>query len=77
MSTLWEVGDAATNALMQAFYRHLGSAAGKKGPAWALRAAQRDMIQGKVVSRDGGSFAHPHDWAAFVLGGDPATPHRP
>ena len=38
---------------------------------------QRDMIQGAMVSRDGGSFTHPHDWAGFVLGGDPALPVRP
>ena len=77
VSTLWEVGDAATNALMQSFYRHLASAAGRKGPAWALRAAQRDMIRGTLVSRDGASFARPTDWAAFVLSGDPAVPVRP
>jgi CHAT domain-containing protein len=77
VSTLWEVGDAATSALIQSFYRHLWSARGLKGPAWALRASQRDMIQGAVVSRDGDSFAHPHDWAAFVVAGDPAIPVRP
>jgi CHAT domain-containing protein/Tfp pilus assembly protein PilF len=77
VSTLWEVGDEPTNALMQAFYRHLWSADGREGPAAALRAAQREMIQGTVLSRDGESFAHPHDWAAFVLGGDPASTVRP
>jgi CHAT domain-containing protein len=78
LSTLWSVGDETTSALMQTFYRHLlGSAPGRKGPGWALRAAQRDMIQGMVVARDGGSFAHPRDWAAFVIGGDPAVPVRP
>ena len=62
MSTLWEVEDVTTAALMEAFYRarnqaHLGKAA-------ALRTAQLQLIAG------GGEYAHPYYWAPYVLMGD-------
>jgi CHAT domain-containing protein len=61
VSTLWEVNDAATAALMKAFYRILLQ--DKRSPAAALRAAQLEL------SRDP-RWAAPYFWAAFVLQGD-------
>ncbi len=74
ISTLWHVDDEATQTLMFAFYGHLWAGDAKMGPAQALRAAQNDMIQRVVKSGDGSPLDHPHYWAAFVLGGNPAPP---
>ena len=79
VGSLWEVADAPTAALMKAFYRHLWTESptgGPVGPAAALRAAQLDLIHGRVTDADGGSLADPRYWSTFILEGDPAAPPR-
>lgn len=58
--SLWQVDDASTAALMQAFYRRL-----KEGQRLgsALRAAQLEFLQ------EGNPASHPHYWAPFCLMG--------
>ena len=58
VTTLWKVDDRASFMLMRAFYEALAA----KGPAEALRAAQRTLII---------DFPHPFAWAAFGLSGAP------
>lgn len=58
ISSLWQVGDAATASLMTRFYRH--HVAGGLPPAAALRQAQ---IEEREVS------PWPHTWGAFVVQG--------
>ncbi|MBD2858152.1 CHAT domain-containing protein [Spongiibacter sp. KMU-158] len=57
ISSLWKVSDAATNTLMQTFYKALPS----QGKSKALRNAQ-------LALKDG-SYSHPYYWAAFQLTG--------
>ena len=57
--SLWSVDDAATAALMQAFYRHLLAGSGR---AEALQQAQREV-------RRRPRWAHPSAWAAFACWG--------
>lgn len=61
LASLWKVEDAATSALMQAFYRkwiHDG-----KDKVEALREAKLALLAG--------AFAHPRQWGSFVLIGEP------
>ncbi|MCE7981597.1 MAG: CHAT domain-containing protein [Caldilinea sp. CFX5] len=60
MTTLWQVDDAATGALMVKFYEQLGAG---ETPAAALRTAQR-----AVLTED--KWRSPYYWAAFSLNGD-------
>jgi CHAT domain-containing protein/Tfp pilus assembly protein PilF len=60
LASLWEVNDASTARLMEAFYRHL--AAGRSKDV-ALQLAQRELLRDPAT-------AHPHHWAAFQLSGD-------
>ena len=63
LSSLWKVDDAATAALMTAFYRHWQDGMGK---AEALQAAQAEV-------RANPKWAPPFFWASFVLNGDPGA----
>jgi len=62
ISSLWSVDDAATGALMTAFYRHWLQDGMSK--AQALQTAQADV-------RSDPRWASPFFWAGFVLNGDP------
>jgi len=67
ISSLWAVNDAATGALMTAFYRHwLQDGMSKAG---ALQAAQADV-------RGDARWSAPFFWAGFVLNGDPGEPQK-
>ena len=57
MATLWPVEDWATAAVMEAFYRALGSGS---SPAWALAQAQRTALAASAT-------AHPFHWSGVVL----------
>jgi CHAT domain-containing protein len=61
LSTLWEIDDVASTALMDAFYECFVSGV---PAADALREAQLSMLRNKV-------FQSPRFWAAFSLHGDP------
>jgi CHAT domain-containing protein/Tfp pilus assembly protein PilF len=63
ITTLWPVGDANAQKIMAAFYRYL---AGGDSKAGALQKAKIEMILSG--SRD------PHEWAGFVLNGEPDQP---
>jgi CHAT domain-containing protein len=81
--SLWKVDDAATSALMSAYYARLSRGEGR---AEALRQLQLAMIAGKVtdaalaarrgdaeaasVSGASGAWSHPYFWASFVMSGD-------
>lgn len=54
ISSLWEVNDASTGVLMADFYRRWAEGNGKVTKAQALRAAQLDLLQGKLASEAGG-----------------------
>ena len=56
VTTLWKVDDRASFMLMRAFYDNLAA----KGPAEALRTAQRGLMV---------DFPHPFAWAGFGLTG--------
>lgn len=60
----WRVDDAATHALMAAFYRQIAAGASK---AAALALAQRQWLAAYSPA------AHPYRWAAFFLVGDPGA----
>lgn len=62
LSSLWQVDDVATSAMMSAFYRAWQRDG--LGRAEALRAAQEELRQSE-------DYASPFFWAAFVLNGDP------
>jgi CHAT domain-containing protein len=49
ISSLWEVNDASTGALMADFYKRWAESEGKVAKAEALREAQLDLLQGKVT----------------------------
>ena len=49
ISSLWEVNDASTGALMADFYKRWVSGGGKVTKAAALRQAQMDLLQGKAM----------------------------
>jgi hypothetical protein len=67
VSSLWNVDDAATEALMSAFYRNWQGGMGK---AEALQAAQAEV-------RANPKWASPFFWAAFVLNGDAGEVSQP
>jgi len=58
VTTLWKVDDRASFMLMRGFYGALAA----KGPAEALRGAQRALAV---------DFPHPFAWAGFMLTGAP------
>jgi CHAT domain-containing protein len=60
VTTLWDIEDTASAALMEAFYRHLRAGLSN---AEALRAAQLE-----VLGQD--KWRTPYYWAAFSLTGD-------
>lgn len=63
LATLWEVPDASTTALMEAFYRAYAVRA--HDPAACLRDAQLQLL-------GSARFGHPHYWAPYVaVGGYP------
>jgi CHAT domain-containing protein len=66
LSTLWEIDDVASTALMDAFYDCLVSGV---PAADALRQAQLRMLRSHV-------FELPKLWAAFTLHGDPRVTWR-
>ena len=66
MASLWVVDDAATQALMVAFYEYWLTDGLSK--AEALQAAQAH-----VRSLENGRYASPFYWAGFVLNGDGGT----
>jgi CHAT domain-containing protein len=66
ISSLWNVNDSATGALMTAFYRHWKDKGMSK--AEALQAAQADV-------RSNPHWASPFYWAGFVLNGHPGKSH--
>ena len=69
VASLWEVADASTAELMQAFYRYLNT----MNKAQALAQAQRDMIADRISdNKKKGKlhYSHPYYWAPFVLVGD-------
>lgn len=61
VASLWKVDDQATAEMMRHFYRALTD--GRTGPAAALAAAQRKMIES-------GTWSDPYFWAGFVTTGD-------
>jgi len=69
ITSLWQVDDTATQALMVEFYRNLWVR--KQGKLEALRQAQLALLRGRLnVPPGGGQRVTPYLWAAFVLGGD-------
>lgn len=67
LSTLWDIDDVATAALMDAFYEQFVSGL---PAAEALRAAQLSMLRGRM-------FRSPRFWGAFTLHGNPQVTWRP
>ncbi|MDM7955900.1 CHAT domain-containing protein [Blastomonas sp.] len=61
LASLWEVNDAGTAALMEAFYTHYRAGVGR---ARALQLAQIDLARGAD-----GQWADPGIWSAFTLVG--------
>jgi len=61
VASLWLINDAAAGQLMPAFYRNLGIAGITKAKA---------MQQAQVAMLRGGRFAHPSNWAAFLVIGN-------
>ncbi|MGA9061357.1 MAG: tetratricopeptide repeat protein [Terracidiphilus sp.] len=55
ISSLWEVNDASTGALMADFYKRWVDGEGKVTKVEALRQAQLDLLQGKVSPQSGAS----------------------
>jgi len=68
LSSLWDVNDVETGALMRAFYAGL---AGGLPPDDALRIAQLSLL------RTGNTLARPSAWAGFQLTGDTRWPLFP
>jgi len=66
--SLWKVDDAATRALMGAFYRHWLDDADGPSAAESLKRAQGDMRAGKVPNWRA-AWAQPNAWAAFQVVG--------
>ena len=59
ISSLWEVSDAGTQALMASLYQRIGKGL---SPHEALRASQLEMIQSK-------EWSYPYIWSAFMMVG--------
>ena len=53
ISTLWEVDDASTGALMADFYKRWAQGAGNVSKVEALREAQLDLLEAKVTPQSG------------------------
>jgi len=77
IASLWRVDDASTADLMGDFYTRWVSGAGKLDKAEALREAQVQLLEEKIVPAPdpqnpdaAKSFAHPHYWAPFILMGN-------
>jgi CHAT domain-containing protein len=85
VSTLWNVMDDSTGAMMADFYQRWMKSPGV-GKADALRQAQLDLLQGNIKTQTGTSgrgfgtakpeknllpgYEHPFYWASFVLMGN-------
>jgi len=77
--SLWEVDDRATSLLMTRFYQNwLGKRAGLAQPLSKTEALRElsQISRGEIRSgfarpAAGHPFEHPHDWAGFILIGDP------
>ncbi|HEX4959400.1 MAG TPA: CHAT domain-containing tetratricopeptide repeat protein [Thermoanaerobaculia bacterium] len=67
MTSLWEVDDAASGALLESFYRHLRAGL---TTAAALQVAQVEAITSQ-------KWQAPYFWAAFTLTGDPQGDWEP
>lgn len=67
ISTLWNIDDAASAGLMEAFYSRLADG---EGVAAALRQAQLEVMRSE-------QHGDPRYWAAFVLTGDPQARWKP
>jgi CHAT domain-containing protein/Tfp pilus assembly protein PilF len=81
--SLWKVSDAATQALMVAYYKRLQAGEGRVA---AMRAVQLEMLRGTASPAATGSgkrqttdtadlpavknYHHPYYWAAFIPSGD-------
>jgi CHAT domain-containing protein len=63
ITTLWPVGDAKAESFMARYYRRLAAGPSKAG---ALRDAKIEMIRSGATD--------PHEWAGFVLNGEPDRP---
>jgi CHAT domain-containing protein len=85
ISTLWEVNDQSTAAIMADFYKLWVQSGGKLTKAEALRQAQLNLLHASVKPKDdatgrgakrpansdaSGGYAHPYYWAPFVLMGN-------
>jgi len=55
ISSLWEVNDASTGALMADFYKRWSGGAGKVTKVEALRQAQLDLLDGKIAPQSSAS----------------------
>ncbi len=66
VASLWEITDQSAARFMTRFYSNLKS----MNKAEALTQTQRDMISGKIQSKNGENYSHPYHWAPFVLVGD-------
>ncbi|NIO35182.1 MAG: CHAT domain-containing protein [Planctomycetales bacterium] len=65
LGALWKVESKATVELMKAFYRQLLARKSDFAPAFALRAAQLEMLANERY------FEVPSLWAAWTVNGDP------
>ena len=83
ISSLWQVNDQSTAAIMGRFYQLWIGSDGKMTKSEALRQAQTDLIEGRLqglgeaadrgvraVQVGPGRFADPYYWAPFVLTGN-------
>lgn len=77
ISSLWEVNDQSTGALMAGFYKQWIGSNGTLTKAEALRKAQLDLLEGKTLPQPNfsnpdapTSYSHPYYWAPFVLMGN-------
>lgn len=71
VASLWQVDDAATQALMVEFYKNLWQK--RLGKLESLRRAQLAMLRGELhrpPTASDGDRLPPFYWAAFVLNGD-------
>jgi CHAT domain-containing protein len=77
MASLWEVDDESTADLMGEFYTRWVEGAGRVEKAEALRQAQLQLLNGKILPKPDprildapNNFTHPHYWAPFILMGN-------
>ena len=84
ISTLWQVNDKSTEALMADFYKRWIGSGGKLTKAEALRQAELGLLRGGDQTEIGaasrgvslefangrGRFGDPYYWAPFVLMGN-------